>query len=89
MELIKPEGDSKEEEKVHPLKCEFKGPQMNIELHLDLLDADPDGIYKLRGFMDSMRDQALLLINNVRQQKIKMNGIAKPNPGFFRHFRKK
>ena len=82
MEIVNPSGEPAklpEPEKPAPqMKCAFneKG-WMVLEANLLEISHDPEKLYMLRGYLDSMRDTAINLIRTMQEQRNQASKILK------------
>lgn len=71
MEIIEPKGEGKEEAKsTAAILCQFtKDQHMIIDVNLAKVSESAEEFYKMRGFLDSMRDQAMALVQRMQMDR--------------------
>jgi hypothetical protein len=81
MDVIEPNQESKIEGKEEtkstaPILCQFtKDQHMVIDVNLAKVSESADEFYKMRGFLDSMRDQAMALVQRMQMERAEAQRI--------------
>ncbi len=76
MDIIEPNKETPAEKPAPPIACQFtKDHHMVIDVNLAKVSESADEFYKMWGFIDSMRDQAMALVQRMQMERAEAQRI--------------